>query len=105
MALISNIYLITEEENTCETNEKEPTFNEEPSPDNDEAETILIGDLCVFDKTMVYHRGLIGKRRKYMQPTSYHLSGLDQIKLVVFQFITGIDGNPNPEKKKTTTRR
>ena len=36
MALISNIGLLTAEVLTDEPNEKEPTFNEEPSPDNDE---------------------------------------------------------------------
>ena len=35
MALISNIVLLTAEVLTGELNEKEPTFNEEPSPDND----------------------------------------------------------------------
>ena len=36
VALISNIGLLTAEVLTSEPNEKEPTFNEEPSPDNDE---------------------------------------------------------------------
>ena len=36
VALISNIGLLTAEALTGEPNEKEPTFNEEPSPDNDE---------------------------------------------------------------------
>ena len=65
VALISNIGLLTAEELTSEPNEKDLTLNEEPSPDNDEVDTILMGDLCVFDKTMVYRRGLLGKRRKY----------------------------------------
>ena len=34
MALISNIGLLTAEALAGEPNEKEPTFNEEPSPDN-----------------------------------------------------------------------
>ena len=37
VALISNIILLTEETLNGELNYKEPTFNEEPSPDNDEA--------------------------------------------------------------------
>ena len=36
VALISNVGLLTAEALTGEPNEKEPTFNEEPSPDNDE---------------------------------------------------------------------
>ena len=36
MALIENIGLIAAEAITGEQNEKEPTFNKEPSPDNDE---------------------------------------------------------------------
>ena len=36
LALISNICLLTEEALTGEPNEKEPTFNEELSSDNDE---------------------------------------------------------------------
>ena len=35
VALISNIYLLTAESLTGEPNEKEPTFNDEPSPDNE----------------------------------------------------------------------
>ena len=53
MALISNISLLTVEALTGEPNEKEPTFNKEPSPDNDEGETILIGDLCVLKASVV----------------------------------------------------
>ena len=34
MALISNIGLLTAEKLTVEPNEKDPTFNEELSPDN-----------------------------------------------------------------------
>ena len=37
--LISNIDLLTSEELTGEPNEKEPTSNEEPSPDNDKVTT------------------------------------------------------------------
>ena len=36
VALISNIGLLTTEALTGEPNEKDPTFNKEPSPDNDE---------------------------------------------------------------------
>ena len=36
VALISNIGLLTAEALTGEPNEKESTFNKEPSPDNDE---------------------------------------------------------------------
>ena len=36
VALISNIGLLKAEALTGEPNEKEPTFNKEPSPDNDE---------------------------------------------------------------------
>ena len=36
VALISNIGLLTEEALAGEPNDKEPTFNKEPSPDNDE---------------------------------------------------------------------
>ena len=45
--LISNIGLLIAEALTGEPNEKEPTFNKEHSPDNDEFETILISDFCV----------------------------------------------------------
>ena len=38
MALISNIGLITAEELTGEPNYKEPTFDEETSPDNENAQ-------------------------------------------------------------------
>ena len=40
MALISNIGLLIEEALNGEQNEKEPTFNKEPSPDNDEVATL-----------------------------------------------------------------
>ena len=36
MAFISNIGLLTEDALAGEPNEKQPTFNEEPFPDNDE---------------------------------------------------------------------
>ena len=71
---ISNIGLLTAETLTSEPNYKEPTFSKEPSPDNDEVETILIGDLCAFDKTMVYRRGPIGNRRKYTLIPDHHSS-------------------------------
>ena len=38
--LISNIYLLTEEALTGEPNEKEPTFNKEPSHVNDEVTSL-----------------------------------------------------------------
>ena len=47
LALISNIGLLTAEALTGEPNDKEPTFNKETSPDNDEVDTILISDFCV----------------------------------------------------------
>ena len=47
VVLISNIGLLTAEALTGELNEKYPTFNEEPSPDNYKVETILIGYFCV----------------------------------------------------------
>ena len=72
MDLVSNIGLLTADALTSEPNEKEPIFNKEPSTDNDEVKTILIGDLCVFDKTMVYHRGFIGKRRTYKWIPDHH---------------------------------
>ena len=65
MALFSNIGLITVEALTDEANEKEPTFRKYLSPDNDEFKTILIDDLCVFDKKMVYRRGILEKRIRY----------------------------------------
>ena len=34
----------------------------------------MIGDLCVFDKAMVYCRGLLGKRQKYMWRPDNHSS-------------------------------
>ena len=40
MDLISNIYLLTEEALTGEPNEKEPTFNKEPSHVNDEVTSL-----------------------------------------------------------------
>ena len=40
VALISNIGLLTEEALTDEPNEKDPTFNEEPSIDNDEVKAL-----------------------------------------------------------------
>ena len=83
VALISNMGLLTAEALTGEPNEKDPTFDEEPSPDNDEVETILIGNFYVFDKTMVYHRGLLGKRRKYTWIPAHHssLKNLKNIKV------------------------
>ena len=57
VALISNIVLLKAEAITCEPNEKEPTFNKEPSPDNDEVKTILISDLCDFEK-LLYTTGV-----------------------------------------------
>ena len=71
-ALLSNIGLLTAEALTGEPNDIEPIFDEEPLPDNDEVETILIGNFCVFEKSMVYHRGLLEKRRKYMWRPSHH---------------------------------
>ena len=53
VALISNICLLISEALTGEPNDKDPTFNKEPSADNDEFETILIGNLCDFNKTIV----------------------------------------------------
>ena len=50
VALISKIGLLKAEALTGKPNEKEPTFNEEPSPDNDEVKTILIGHFCVFEE-------------------------------------------------------
>ena len=78
--LISNIGLITAEVLTGETNEKKPTFNKEPSHINNEADIILVGDFCDFEKTMVYRRGILVKRHKYMQSTSDRKSAIDQIK-------------------------
>ena len=52
--LISNIDLLIAEALTGEPNEKYPIFNKEPSHDNDEFETILIGDFCAFYETIVY---------------------------------------------------
>ena len=72
MALISNIGLPTAEALTVEANYKEPNSNKDPSPDNDEVKTILIGDLCVFEKTMVHHRGVLGNKRKYTWRPSYN---------------------------------
>ena len=63
--MITNIGLLIEEVLTGEPNEKEPTFNKEPSPDNDEVKNIFIGGLCVFEKIMVYHRSLLGNICKY----------------------------------------
>ena len=50
MDFISNIGLLPSESLTGEPNDKDPAFNKEPSPDNDEVETILISDLCAFEK-------------------------------------------------------
>ena len=74
LAFISNIYLLTAETINGETNDKESTFNKYPLPDNGEFKTILIGDFCVFDKAMVYRRGLLGKRHKYMWISDHHSS-------------------------------
>ena len=73
-ALISNIGLLTAKSLTGEPNEKEPTFNEEPSPDNDEVQTIFISYFCVFEKIMVYRRGLLEKRCKYTWIPARHSS-------------------------------
>ena len=48
VSLISNIGSLTAEALNDEPNEKEPTFNEEPSRINDKLKDILIGDFCVF---------------------------------------------------------
>ena len=74
VALISNIGLLIAEALTGKPNEKETTFNEEPSPDDDEFETIFISDFYVFDKTIVYRRGLLGKRHKYTWRPAHHSS-------------------------------
>ena len=74
LAFISNIYLLTAETITGEPNDKESTFNKYPLPDNDYFKTILIGDFCVVDKSMVYRRGLPGKRHKYMWISAHHSS-------------------------------
>ena len=50
VTLISNIVLITAESFTGERIKKGPPSNEENLPNNDEVETILIGDFCVFEK-------------------------------------------------------
>ena len=74
MDLISNIGLLPAEELTGEPNDKYLTFNKEPSLDNDESDTILIGDLCVFEIPMVYCRGLLGKRHKYTRIQAHNSS-------------------------------
>ena len=48
--MISNISLLTAETITGETNDKDPTFKKQSSPDNYEVKTILIGFFCVFEK-------------------------------------------------------
>ena len=47
VTLISNVGLLTPEALTGEQNENEPISNKEPSLDNDEEKSILIGDFCV----------------------------------------------------------
>ena len=46
--LIWNIALLTAEAVTVEPNDEDPTFNKEPSPDNDEVKNIFISDFCSF---------------------------------------------------------
>ena len=48
--MITNIGLLTAEALTGEPNKKYPTCNEEPLPDNDEFETILIGYIYFLTK-------------------------------------------------------
>ena len=50
VALISNIGLLKAEALTDKPNEKEPTFNEEPSPDNNEVKIMMIDDFYVFEQ-------------------------------------------------------
>ena len=64
-----------------EPNEKETTLNEELSPDKDKVEAILISDLYVFEKTMVYLRSLLERTSKYMWISDHHLSFRNFISL------------------------
>ena len=89
VALISNIGLLIEDALTGEPNEKDPTFNKEPSPDNDEFETILISGFCVFEKIMVYCWGILVKRRRYTWIPAHYSSPKNLKNIQVTHLIVG----------------
>ena len=100
--LISNTCLLPVEALTGEPNEKQHISN---SRINDKVETILICAFYVFNKTMVYRRGLIGKRHKYTQPTSDETSALYQIKSSGVSISTVYRWKSEPKKRKQLLER
>ena len=60
----------------------------------------MIGDLFVYDKTMVYRRGILGERHKYTQSFSDHPSALDQIKGSGGSIHIGYRQKYEPKKKR-----
>ena len=99
--LVSNICLLIADKITDEPNEKGPTFNEEPSPDNDEFDNILVGDFYVFDKTMVYLRVLLGNRRRYNWIPDHHLSFKNFKIIQVTHLIVGESRTNFPKLKSS----